>query len=560
MKLSNISITRFRSITDAYKIEITDFNVLLGKNNEGKTNILKALILGMEIIKTYSLISRRKLIPKNIYDWAEDFPIGLQKSRKLKNKSTVIRFDFTLNDEETGLFSNRIKSSINGEISVYIELKEGNSVSVTVPKRGKNASSLSGKLIEICSFICDHFEIQYIPSVRTLEDSYFIISELLEKDLSTISDQKYIESLAYIEQMQQSRLNELSKKVKEPLRSFLPTIKTLDLIFTERYRGSPKYLIRKSISINIDDGVKTSLSNKGDGVKSLVAIAMLSSIESDKSQLIIIDEPENHLHSEAVRYINNVLMRLSQKNQVIVSTHNPIFANRSRIASNIIVESGKVIKASKVDEIRKTLGVICSDNLVYSDYVIVVEGPSDKEFLHNIFESDKELKKMLDDKVITIRSTGGTNNLKSELYALERFCCDYLVILDNDQAGKQAHERAIRELHICEEKFRFFMNGKFDCELEDLLKPSFYKDDIIRLGLVSDDSLFKNQTKKWSERVRLVADKSGVKLSDTQIAEIKNKLAKKIDLNWRDCLTENGVNIIEGIKAKVKNDLASNNS
>ena len=39
MKLVSFSVTNYRSITKAHKISLGQYTVLLGKNNEGKSNI-----------------------------------------------------------------------------------------------------------------------------------------------------------------------------------------------------------------------------------------------------------------------------------------------------------------------------------------------------------------------------------------------------------------------------------------------------------------------------------------------------------------------------------------
>ncbi len=50
MQLSYISIENYRSITNAHKIEPSNLTVLVGKNNEGKSNIVKAIALCMDIL------------------------------------------------------------------------------------------------------------------------------------------------------------------------------------------------------------------------------------------------------------------------------------------------------------------------------------------------------------------------------------------------------------------------------------------------------------------------------------------------------------------------------
>ena len=39
MKINSISIANYRSITTVKELPLSDYSVILGKNNEGKTNI-----------------------------------------------------------------------------------------------------------------------------------------------------------------------------------------------------------------------------------------------------------------------------------------------------------------------------------------------------------------------------------------------------------------------------------------------------------------------------------------------------------------------------------------
>lgn len=63
MKLISFSITNYRSITTAHKIEISNLTVLVGKNNEGKSNILNALNTAMMTL----IISSEDRIPQTFF-------------------------------------------------------------------------------------------------------------------------------------------------------------------------------------------------------------------------------------------------------------------------------------------------------------------------------------------------------------------------------------------------------------------------------------------------------------------------------------------------------------
>ena len=79
------------------------------------------------------------------------------------------------------------------------------------------------------------------------------------------------------------------------------------------------------------------------------------------------------------------------------------------------MENHQAVPADRVEEIRKTLGVKISDNLLYSEYVIVVEGPSDKAIIEHLLQEDQQLGQYIADATITVRSIGGVRNLKYEL-------------------------------------------------------------------------------------------------------------------------------------------------
>jgi hypothetical protein len=54
MELVSFSVQNYRSITKANRIEIGRSTVLVGPNNEGKSNVLRALVTAMEVLKTGS--------------------------------------------------------------------------------------------------------------------------------------------------------------------------------------------------------------------------------------------------------------------------------------------------------------------------------------------------------------------------------------------------------------------------------------------------------------------------------------------------------------------------
>lgn len=556
MRLTYFTVSNYRSITNAYKLNLQNMTILIGKNNEGKSNLIKALNLAMKIVE-FSGNFKRRIIPHQLYVWRDDFPVGLQNKTKLRNKNTEFRMDFKLSGEEITAFHEKVGSSINGDLSVYIEIKQDETFSITVPKRGKNATALSSKIENISRFICDNISLQYIPAVRSESDAYDVISNIIESEFQQAEDEEYKKAQEYIEKYQKKKLKELSDRIKEPLAVFMPSVKSVSLSLEDRF--SSKFFLRnKNFEISIDDGALTSLSQKGDGVKSLTTMAILSKTNI-KKRIIIIDEPEAHLHPEAIHYLKKVLYDLTDTNQLIISTHNPIFVNRTSVSSNIIVENHKATPAERIETIRKTLGVKIADNLLYSDYMIVVEGPSDKMVIERFMQEDEQLRSMLNDNTITVKSIGGVRNLRNELYNLEQFLCDYMVILDLDEAGKNKAREAQKDLEIPNDKFRYFNLSNYrECELEELYNPELYKNYLMETWQIDiTNGKFKNKSKKWSKRVEELAALSGQILNEEQINDIKKELSRMcIEKSIEECFTADAITLLTGICSKIKSDVS----
>ena len=62
-------------------------------------------------------------------------------------------------------------------------------------------------------------------------------------------------------------------------------------------------------------------------------------------------------------------MELSERHQVVITTHNPIFTNRLDVHQNIIVRQSRAYPAKSVKDVRDVLGVRLDDNLSSAEVV-----------------------------------------------------------------------------------------------------------------------------------------------------------------------------------------------
>ena len=509
MKLVNFSVTNFRSITKAHKIAISETTVLIGKNNEGKSNILKALAVAMNILERHasarntriSPLSRRYRDDEKFYFWERDFPINLQ-GRESSTKS-IFRLEFSLNKEEIGLFKEVIKSNLNGTLPLELKIGKDNQPSIKVSKRGRGAKTLNSKSGKIARFVAERISFNYIPAVRTDKEALLVIQNMLSQELRDLEkDEKYQEALNVITELQQPVLKRLANKIREPLSEFLPNIADVHIEIPE---GERRVALRREFTVVIDDGTPTNIEFKGDGVKSLAALALLKDRHiASGASVIAIEEPESHLHPAAIHQLNKIIASLTTSNQIILTTHNPLFVDRHNLSSNIIIDSGKATSAKDVKSIRQLLGVKASDNLTNANYALVVEGEEDAKALFALLPTlSDRIGKSLKNHMLVIEPIGGAGNLPYKLSLMHTSLCVYHVLLDNDDAGRKAFEKASEDGLLTPKNCTFVnCRGMHNSEFEDCLESSVYKNEVLNeFGVDINASSFKCN-KKWSDRMK----------------------------------------------------------
>lgn len=526
MKLVSFSITNFRSITKAHKIALGQYTVLLGKNNEGKSNISNALNIAMNILVTHS--SKRRFYMGRVYEWSRDFPVHLQTRKS--NVQSRFRMEFLLNEKELDEFRHTVGSKLNGSIVIEITIGKDNRPDIKVPKQGKNASVLTQKSDLVAKFISEKISVSYIPTVRTENAALREIRKVVSEHLDMLEEnERYINAIQTVSELQQAVLDDIAQNVKSPLQEFMPKIRDVKLqIADERRRDS----FHSGIDIIVDDGNPTNIEYKGDGIKSLAAIALLKeSALKSTTPIIIIEEPESHLHPEAIDQLNVIIQGLAEKNQVIVTTHNPLFVIRNEISKNIIVNDGMAKPAKNLKEIRDVLGIKASDNLIDSKYTIIVEGKEDKETLKYILpKMSEKIGKALKSNILNIQEIGGASNLSYNLNLLKNMLYTYVVLLDDDAAGRKAYEKAEKDnlLKVKEITFTTCIGMK-EAEFEDCINPNIYTERIkndynVDLSIMPD---FK-KNEKWSNRVKCSFKKAGKPWNDQIENEIKNVVVEEI--------------------------------
>lgn len=524
MKLVEFSVTNFRSITTAHKIRLQDCTVLVGKNNEGKSNLLNALNISMRIMMAHS--SRSVMRIRDLYIWERDFPIQLQG--RTRGLESIFKLHFCLEPDELDTFHQLTGIRGNENIPISIKIGKNNVPTIEIPKRG--SSSYNRKSKQVTQFISERIKFNYIQAVRTENMAIRTLQEVIHSELSELkNNEEYIKAENRISELQKEILDKLSLQLLDPLKVFLPSLTNITIQLNNN-RQRFDYM-RNDIDIYLNDGTNTHITTKGDGIKSLVTLALLKERSAlGGVSVIAIEEPESHLHSGAIHSLVDVINKISENSQVIISTHNPLFVQRNKLNSNIIVDQGTARVAKSIAEIRNTLGVWTSDNLKDARYVLIVEGEDDKISLSKIlpFYSEK-IASALKSNMLVIKSLGGAGNLIHDINDLKNSMCKYVVLLDNDRAGNENAQKAIDKNVLKNSEVKFTIcNGSPESEFEDCLKSSLYENiinDKYSVNINVRD--FRGQL-KWSERMKNTFLSQGSQWNDSIKEKVKMDVANSI--------------------------------
>lgn len=121
----------------------------------------------------------------------------------------------------------------------------------------------------------------------------------------------------------------------------------------------------------------------GGGDQEILTLTFM--LRHEKAAIFAIEEPETHLHPHLARIFFNTLKKVSQRKQVLITTHSPIFLDLANLENCWICRKEnretKVYKIEGAKDLRTVsyeLGIRPSDVLL-ADKLLFVEGPIDKK-------------------------------------------------------------------------------------------------------------------------------------------------------------------------------------
>jgi predicted ATP-dependent endonuclease of OLD family len=271
-----------------------------------------------------------------------------------------------------------------------------------------------------------------------------------------------------------------------------------------------------------EDASYYNMEERSQGCQTFLSFLMTVGAETEhgviRETILLLDEPETHLHPSGVRFMLQELIKISEKgNLVLYATHSIFLIDRSNLDRHIILKKEKeqtIIKPSNVGRI----GYFMQEEVLYSTLDLDLgKDLTCSKNLNFVFEGDGDalLFEHFYDKIIPDKEK--PNPIKDTAFHQGGKCSDiqkyftkrsiplsskWVFILDNDVPAKQLKK-------YLEAKYKDYLNNdvfifpyhfdglKSKAEFEDMLPQSLlinvYLQTASKLGVVFEEPDLKKQ-------------------------------------------------------------------
>jgi putative ATP-dependent endonuclease of OLD family len=489
MRLKQITITNYRGVKTAQTIPLKNLSSVVGKNDSGKSIILNAIASFLDS-KNYPIgisdfNNNENAIVFEVAFTHSHLKDVLESKVKSKIKKTDGLDEF-LNDlifENSIVFEKQISKpgKVFSEERILVrdfvdinfanlytksdaeltELIIENKIEIPVEGVGRNSKIEKIKFIkEFCieqgfeiesKFIVDDFKIgSLFPMVELFVSDYGLEADTKFKTNSVTEIEDYFtretveatQRLRIIEKEIEAEMQTEAQSIKNFMSEYASTLQKVEIKPSIVWKDAIKSV---DVSFQFDGDEKPiPMSHKGTGYRRLFMVARfryLAQKNKGNNIVYLIEEPETFLHPSAQQDLLNALKELSEENQIVITTHSPVFAGATDYESVILCKKEdqsiyeSAAEESKLDFIFKIadeLGIKPSFN--YRDNfekILFVEGQDDSTVYRLI--CNKILGKNLDDKVLILPTGGSSIDSFINISYFKECGRELYLILDSDK-------------------------------------------------------------------------------------------------------------------------------
>ncbi|MCP1388712.1 AAA family ATPase [Corynebacterium sp. TA-R-1] len=298
--IERVRVRNFKRL-DELTLELGNINVLVGPNNSGKSSFIQGLQFGISALQSIALIvdaNGRKLSWKND-KIGSSLPANQLIYTPVVDPSTLGKFGKF--SQSTGM-ATRFEGK--GGVACDIEIRRGRNKNVTIDAKGEDLGREIQGLDSLFSILAPG-----LAGISATEE--YRSPGLLRKAAARGDSNNYLRNFVYL---LHSHSEEKWETFLERLDSIFPGIKV-------QVAFNPDHDEHIQCTVTFGDGNPISLDLAGTGV--LQAVQILTYVGLYSPNLLMLDEPDSHLHPSNQRQLIQTLAKVAEEDQckVILTTH-----------------------------------------------------------------------------------------------------------------------------------------------------------------------------------------------------------------------------------------------
>jgi predicted ATPase len=341
MRIHSVAIRRFKRLEEV-TIPLQDSTVFVGANNSGKSSVLQAIHFAVAVAQTSGLVGG--------VNWAGD-KYQLSFSPALLLYSPVA-------DVMCLASGGNLTELVNKRIEVTLSADSGATCTVAL-RRGRNRNiqvSIEGRALgERLQDLSRPFSV-YAPGLAGVpREEHYISPGLLRRAIARGDANLVLRNVLY----QLSKKNDAWEEFHEDLRALFPGIRVQVALNEET---------DEHISALVQFGDEESLPLDAAGTAVLQASQILSYVALFRPELLILDEPDSHLHPNNQRALCSLIIELSQSRgfQALMSTHSRHVLDAMRGRGSLVwLNKGSVVEDAESETTKMLLDIGALDSIDY---------------------------------------------------------------------------------------------------------------------------------------------------------------------------------------------------
>lgn len=415
MHISKILIKNFKNIEELEIFPNQSFNVIIGENNQGKTTVFEALLIWYRCYQLYIRPNRTHFYKgNNLYLPYENL-------------------DFLRLSKDTDLFTSAPNKAIIG-LTINDTTTEGNPIEFNLEFLINRPQSISNAYLRVLKKINANFYAfgEHLRNKSTkLDDAIFLyqtnpIARVLAKE-PFMNEGQIRKKIKRGKSQEVLRSKILLHKNKEKLEEQVSKVIGKEIKFNLSNRN------RKDKDEYVDLQVETNNKSfeiylQGSGLIQITEIFATVDYLASKLNILLIDEPDSHIHLTLQKRLMEELKELSD-NQTFIISHNDGFVSETKDGELFYLNDNsktikKLVPLEDADLIKKDFGspIQTLEKLNNADNIIFVEGNDDKKYF-----------KKLRDKILESDIEVNVSDLKKCFFFQIRGKDSLLVKLDNNK-------------------------------------------------------------------------------------------------------------------------------